>query len=290
MFVKIGALPSSYLGLPLGAQDNSVAVWDVIEERFRKRLALWKRQYISKGGRLTLLRNTLSSLPIYHMSLFRLPRRVKLRLERIQRDFLWGGGSLVKKLHLVKWDTVCSDKREGGLGIRGFFNLNRALLSKWLWRFANERDSLWRKVINYKFGEDMGGWCSCKVHGSYRIGVWKEIRNDWDSFPPTTMFSVGNGRRVRFWKDCWCGEEPLSLSFPSLFSLAVNKEALVLDVWDPVGEEGGGGGGPLFSLDLSMIGSWKRSKAFCNVIQGNIVINSQEDILLMKMLRMVAFW
>ena len=40
---RVGALPSSYLGLPLGAQHKSVAVWDVIEERFRKRLSLWKR-------------------------------------------------------------------------------------------------------------------------------------------------------------------------------------------------------------------------------------------------------
>ena len=49
---KVGALPSSYLGLPLGAPHSSVAVWDGIEERFRKRLALWKRQYISKDGRI----------------------------------------------------------------------------------------------------------------------------------------------------------------------------------------------------------------------------------------------
>ena len=44
---KVGALPPSYLGLPLGAPHNSVDVWDGIEERFRKRLTLWKRQYIS---------------------------------------------------------------------------------------------------------------------------------------------------------------------------------------------------------------------------------------------------
>ena len=88
-----------------------MAIWDNIEERFRKKLVLLKRQYISKGGRLTLLRSTLSSLPIYYMSLFHLPRRVKLRLEYIQRDFLWGGGSLEKKPHLVKWATVCSNKK-----------------------------------------------------------------------------------------------------------------------------------------------------------------------------------
>ena len=67
---KVGGLPSCYLGLPLGAPFNSLAVWDGVEERFRKRLAMWKSQYISKGGRLTLIRSTLSSMPIYFMSLF----------------------------------------------------------------------------------------------------------------------------------------------------------------------------------------------------------------------------
>ena len=40
---KVGTRPSSYLGLPLGAPHNSIAVWDGIVERFRKRLTLWKR-------------------------------------------------------------------------------------------------------------------------------------------------------------------------------------------------------------------------------------------------------
>ena len=91
---KVGRLPSSYLGLPLGAHHKSVVVWDGVEERFRRRLAMWKRQFISKGGRIALIRNTLSSMPIYLMSLLRIPRVVSLRLEKIQRDFLWGGGVL----------------------------------------------------------------------------------------------------------------------------------------------------------------------------------------------------
>ena len=59
-------------------------------------------------------------------------------------------------------------------------------------------------------------------------------------FSPTTLCFVGNSKRVHFWKDFWCGEEPLALTFPFLFSLAVNKEAMVAYVWDPV-ERGGGG-------------------------------------------------
>ena len=62
---RVGSLPTLYLGLPLGAPHRALGVWDSIEERFRKRLSSWKRQYISKGGRLTLIRSTLSSLLIY---------------------------------------------------------------------------------------------------------------------------------------------------------------------------------------------------------------------------------
>ena len=77
------------------------SVWDGVEERVRRRHALWKRQYISKGGRITLIKNTLASMPIYQMSLFRMPKIVARRLEKVQKDFLWGGGNLERKAHLV---------------------------------------------------------------------------------------------------------------------------------------------------------------------------------------------
>ncbi|RVW76692.1 Transposon TX1 uncharacterized 149 kDa protein [Vitis vinifera] len=62
---KVGALPSVYLGLPLGAHHKAISMWDGVEERMRRRLVLWKRQYISKGGRITLIKSTLASIPIY---------------------------------------------------------------------------------------------------------------------------------------------------------------------------------------------------------------------------------
>ena len=78
-----GNLPTTYLGLPLGMHCNFVSIWDGVEEWFRRKLASWKRQHISKGGRLTLIKSTLSNLLIYTMSLFRLPKGVKARLEKI---------------------------------------------------------------------------------------------------------------------------------------------------------------------------------------------------------------
>ena len=98
-------------------RKNSLLVWDGVEERFRKKHFIWKRQYISKGWRLTLIKNTLSNSPIYTVSLFHLPKGVKSRPEKIHRDFLWGGGNLERRIHLVSWGVVCRSKEIGGLGI-----------------------------------------------------------------------------------------------------------------------------------------------------------------------------
>jgi len=52
------------------------------------RLASWKRLYLSKGGRVTLIKNTLSNLPTYFLSLFFILVHEANRIENLQRDFL----------------------------------------------------------------------------------------------------------------------------------------------------------------------------------------------------------
>ena len=84
---KVRNLPTTYLGLPFGGPHNLCRVWDVVEERFKRKLATWKKQYLSKGGQLTFIKITLSNLPIYFMSLFVIPRKVTLRLEKFKGSF-----------------------------------------------------------------------------------------------------------------------------------------------------------------------------------------------------------
>lgn len=57
-------LPMKYLGLPLGAKPRRKSTWQPVVDKFKKKLALWKRKCLSFAGRLTLIRAMLSSLPI----------------------------------------------------------------------------------------------------------------------------------------------------------------------------------------------------------------------------------
>jgi hypothetical protein len=74
-----------------------------------------------------------------------------------------------------------------------------------------------------------GGWYSNSVHGSYRVGVWKNIRRGWSDFSRFVRFEVVDGSRIRFWYDMWFGEMTLKEAFQVLFGIARSKKALVVD-------------------------------------------------------------
>lgn len=86
--------------------------------------------YLSKGGRLTLIKSMLSSLPTYFLSLFPIPMVAAKKLGKLQRDFLWDSDDDIHKFHLLNWNIVCSPIRCGGLGLRRLSSFNNALLGK----------------------------------------------------------------------------------------------------------------------------------------------------------------
>ena len=121
---KVGSLLMIYLGMPLGTLYKTTSIWNPIFERMEKKLSGWKCLYLSEGGRLTLLKSTLSSLLTYYLSLFTIPKAMATRLERIQRNFLWGSSIKRFKYPLVAWEKVCLLRELGGFGIRKLASFN----------------------------------------------------------------------------------------------------------------------------------------------------------------------
>ena len=87
---KQRTLPMKYLGLPLRAKFKDKTIWNPILEKMERRLARWKLLYLSKGGRVTLIKSTLSNLPTYFLFLSPILATVANRIEKFQQNFLWG--------------------------------------------------------------------------------------------------------------------------------------------------------------------------------------------------------
>jgi hypothetical protein len=138
----VSSLPMKYLGLPLETSFKAKLICDGVIEIIEHWLAGWKRIYLSKGGRITSIKSTLSNLQTYSMSLFPLPTGVFIRIEKLQRDLLWGGLGKEFKFLLVSESKVCSPISEGELGIRNFLLFNHALLEKWLCCNLHEKEAL----------------------------------------------------------------------------------------------------------------------------------------------------
>lgn len=117
MSCRMSYLPMKYLGLLLGASFKAKSIWDGISDKMLCRLAGWKRPYLSKGGRLTLIKSSLSNLPTFYLSIFPILVGVANRLEKLQRDFLWGRVGEELKFHLVHRSKICTLISLGRLGV-----------------------------------------------------------------------------------------------------------------------------------------------------------------------------
>ena len=75
------------------------------------------------------------------------------------------------------------------------------------------------------------------VRVGYGVGVWKEIGKGWDLVAGKILFEVGNGSRVLFWKDKWCGSMTLCDAFPNLFAVVAHIDVVIKEMW--ILDEGG---------------------------------------------------
>ena len=162
------------------------------------------------------------------------------RIERIQRNFLWGASGDVFKYPIVAWDKVCLPVESGGLGIQGIGLFNKALLGKWLWRFGKLSNKLWHQVIAAKYGEARGGWCTRGVRDSHGCGTWMSIKEGTEKFFSQILYNVGEGCCVSFWRNPLSGLIPLKEPFPAMFAYSLSKEAWVFDLVVSTSEGGSG--------------------------------------------------
>ncbi|KAF5177124.1 hypothetical protein FRX31_033290 [Thalictrum thalictroides] len=82
-----------------------------------------------------------------------MPVSLTSKLDSITQNFGWNGSKEGKAVNLCKWDSLCSDKNDGGMGFRSFQDMNLALVAKLLWKVLTDKKSLWAKVMQARYGK-----------------------------------------------------------------------------------------------------------------------------------------
>ncbi|GJV95347.1 RNA-directed DNA polymerase, eukaryota, reverse transcriptase zinc-binding domain protein [Tanacetum coccineum] len=202
---------------------SRIQSWNETIEAMASRLSKWKMKTLSIGGRLTLLKSVLGSMPIYHMSIFKVPMKILQRMESIRSHFFNGSDPLAKKPTWVKWTNVLASKEKGGLGISSLYALNRALMFKWVWRFLSQNSSLWANVIKSIHGDH--GKIGKQVKVSYP-SIWLDIVKEVDLLKKRGLNllsfvnkKVGNGSDTLFWEETWHGDVAFKFLFPRAYAL-----------------------------------------------------------------------
>lgn len=203
MGCKQSTFPVTYLGMPLTLKRPNKQLFVPLIERIEKRLTGWQSKMLSRGGRLELLQTVLSSVPVYYMICFKVPKWVLIRIDRARRSFLWGrSNSQSRGISLCNWELVCLPKKWGGLGISDLYLRNISLLLRWWWKGYNEPLSMWTLMItkiswqgNFALGPAL--WSK---QGSF---FWGDLISIKHLFTWSTTWIIGDGRRISYWYDAW---------------------------------------------------------------------------------------
>lgn len=108
-----------------------------------------------------------------------------------------GSTSNESKPHMINWDICTLSRDKWGLGLTKVKDTNFALLTKWLWRYHKEPNSLWRK-IDANYNKDFigsipitGKYCSLNAH-------WLAILQGKDRFDSKISCTINNGDSLSF--------------------------------------------------------------------------------------------
>jgi len=84
-----------------------------------------------------------------------------------------------RKINWVEWSVVCQPKDKGGHGVKDVHLMNLSLLGKWRWRLLYGENTLWKEVLEKRYGEKV----DAKLEGGEEVCSnsalkwWKDLVN-----------------------------------------------------------------------------------------------------------------
>eukprot|EP00253_Pinus_taeda_P027341 PITA_27341 len=169
-----------YLGFRLKPNGYRIADWLWLIAKVEKRLQVWYHRYLSRAGRLILVKAVIEATPVYWMALTWIPKGILNRLQHICSRFLWAGQQTGRLFAWVKWDTIAKPK-------------------SW--------ESLWTKVAYVKYIKPLNvlDWF-CSRQNTHNVSIiWKAVINTIPLLRDGLTWCIREGNSVRIGLDPWVG-------------------------------------------------------------------------------------
>lgn len=120
-------------------------------------------------------------------------------------------GSIVKKRHCwVSWEAIYKPKEDRGIDIKYVSLFNKALLTKWLWRFLKDVGAIWVGILEERY-ENLAMRLvfkdGFKIKSQESL-CWRDLMLIGDSmddvrFSNPLTFRLGDGVNISFWSSKW---------------------------------------------------------------------------------------
>ncbi|XP_050222262.1 uncharacterized protein LOC126672354 [Mercurialis annua] len=165
---------------------------------------------------------------------FILPKAVTHKIERICRSFLWKGNATDRKFGGISWDIVCSQKKNGGLGVKKVALWNRVAVLKQLWFLLTDKCSLWAHWVTLNKLKKLSYWGITKPYKA--SWSWRNLVKIRDSAKELFECKIGNGKSTLFWFDPWVNGKSnakvADLHRTGVLLLPDAMDELTLQAWD----------------------------------------------------------
>jgi len=106
-----------YLGFSLKENAFLIQDWSWLIGKLEKRLKFWSHKWLSRVGRLVLVKVVLEAIHVYWMSLSWIPKGILEKARRIYFRFLWSGKKDSQVTPWVNWKIIVIPKGLGGWGV-----------------------------------------------------------------------------------------------------------------------------------------------------------------------------
>lgn len=186
-----------YLGLPLTSGVNNRSLWHGIISKIKDKITSWGGYWLTKGGKIILLKSALSALPIYQASFLLAPKHIMDQISCLLRDFLWKGGrGNHNKMHLENWELVKRPILDGGLQIRDPALSNLSLECKLLWKIYSEPSHLVSETLTSKYAQGISLRHLSANNTTTGTHTWNLCRKSISSFRKHLYRIPGNGEKT----------------------------------------------------------------------------------------------